>query len=1137
MADRILLIREQVQRVISTAHGPRGLTGTQGEPGLSAYEVAVTEGFLGTEDDWLASLIGDPGADGAPGSQWYYGTTAPSSGLGVDGDKYLRNTGTVYAKASGAWSDTGISLKGNTGAAGATGGSAYQIAVANGFVGNEAAWLASLVGAPGAAGAAGAAGSQWTYGSGVPSGGIDGDKYLRSTGAVYAKAAGVWTDTGISLKGDPGTDGTDGTDGADGAQGEPGLSAYEVAVTEGFVGTEAEWLASLVGDAGADGEQGEPGLSAYEVAVTEGFVGTEEEWLESLTGPPGDDGVIGSLWYYGSGVPSGGLGTDGDLYLRSTGAVYAKGAGAWSDTGINLKGATGDTGAAGAAGATGAAGSQWRFGVGVPDNSVGVDGDSYGNLATSDIYQRQSGVYVLIGNIKGPPGESGQDAVSSGTYLLSGGTVAWVSGYTYRIGAASYYINGVQYTSAEQTVAMDAADATLDRIDVIAFDATGPVKITGTPAANPVEPSTDPTLYLRRTIVYLPAASSAPSVSVTSIYAENVEWTTATSGGTIDPNSTSGPRTGSKCILGTAVVAGDYVQFTVAAFDVTVKNSVVLYIKPTAAWPNAKGLRLWWFNGSTQKGNTVTISNNSYGFNSQNTGNYMQIVVPLSAFALPAGTLVTRLRVSVVGGGASVGFRMDDIQLQAGLSTVDLSDVVRWRGTWASTTAYNKNDVVFYGGSSYIALQSGTGHNPASAATYWTVFAAAGANGSSSSDVFSYFDPDKPATSPNAQDDDFDSAASLAGYTAINIGAATVDVNTTAPSALHAVVPAGVTGLKGYLKALPAGDFVRWTKVRMASPQANYHFAGMMLSSQNNPAGTGRVLASYIVSDTNSFTYYVQHGNTAAFASLGTTLSGPTQLQESEIYLRIRRSSTTIFCTWSIDGKTWRPEVSVTEATLGATMAYWGPVFQNSHGSTAFNASWEFLRCLDGAATGTLGGTRNIGIAAILARGVWAVGTSYNATEAVEYNGSSYIALVASVGVTPGTDATKWMLLAEKGPPGDATNGFTVDIDGGGAAIVAGMFRRVRVPYGCTVTGWETVADQSGSIVVDVRKATYNGAFSSIAGTEKPTLASQLWNRDLALTTWTAGGVLAEGEWLELYVSSASVVNFVSIGFAVERTP
>lgn len=40
--------------------GPQGETGPagpQGEPGKSAYEVAVDNGFVGTEEEWLASLV------------------------------------------------------------------------------------------------------------------------------------------------------------------------------------------------------------------------------------------------------------------------------------------------------------------------------------------------------------------------------------------------------------------------------------------------------------------------------------------------------------------------------------------------------------------------------------------------------------------------------------------------------------------------------------------------------------------------------------------------------------------------------------------------------------------------------------------------------------------------------------------------------------------------------------------------------------------------------------------------------------------------------------------------------------------------------------------------------------------------
>lgn len=55
-----------------------------------------------------------------------------------------------------------------------------------------------------------------------------------------------------SLKGDKGDKGDNGTDGKDGMNGK---SAYQIAVDNGFIGTEAEWLASLRGADGKDGMQ------------------------------------------------------------------------------------------------------------------------------------------------------------------------------------------------------------------------------------------------------------------------------------------------------------------------------------------------------------------------------------------------------------------------------------------------------------------------------------------------------------------------------------------------------------------------------------------------------------------------------------------------------------------------------------------------------------------------------------------------------------------------------------------------------------------------------------------------------------------------------------------------------------------
>ncbi|AHB12067.1 tail assembly protein [Xylella phage Sano] len=55
---------------LESLRGPQGNAGATGANGLSAYQVAVANGFAGTQAEWLASLKGakgDPGIQGPPG--------------------------------------------------------------------------------------------------------------------------------------------------------------------------------------------------------------------------------------------------------------------------------------------------------------------------------------------------------------------------------------------------------------------------------------------------------------------------------------------------------------------------------------------------------------------------------------------------------------------------------------------------------------------------------------------------------------------------------------------------------------------------------------------------------------------------------------------------------------------------------------------------------------------------------------------------------------------------------------------------------------------------------------------------------------------------------------------------------------
>jgi hypothetical protein len=154
----------------------------------------------------------------------------------------------------------------------------------------------------------------------LPPVGVLGDGWIIN-GSLWAWDGEDWIDAGPIV-------GPPGPPGPRGIQGAPGLSAYLLAMEGGFIGTELEWLASLIGPQGPPGVDGAPGAmgpqglqgipgvqgiqgirgvtgaqgeSAYEIAVRHGFTGTEAEWLDSLYGnqPPPDPG--GETALFGAG--------------------------------------------------------------------------------------------------------------------------------------------------------------------------------------------------------------------------------------------------------------------------------------------------------------------------------------------------------------------------------------------------------------------------------------------------------------------------------------------------------------------------------------------------------------------------------------------------------------------------------------------------------------------------------------------------------------------------------------------------------------------------------------------------------------------------------------------------------------------
>lgn len=293
--------------------------------------------------------------------------------------------------------------KGDTGDTGATG--------ATGTTG-----ATGQTGATGAAGAAGKDGSVWYNGTGNPSAkiGVNGDYYLNlGNGDVYNKIAGSW----VLVANIKGTTGATGETGATGIAGTAGANG-----NAGLNGTLWNYGSGI--PASSLGVNGDFYLNTAnsDVYTKVSGVWVQVANLKGAVGVAGPAGADGNTWYSGSGTPANTIGNNGDYYLNTANCdIYKKISDVWIYQ-LNIKGATGstgptgatgDSGATGATGSTGANGATWHSGSGVPSTSLGVNGDFYFDQTTNNVYNKISGIWTIVANLKGAKGDTGEQ----GPYL------------------------------------------------------------------------------------------------------------------------------------------------------------------------------------------------------------------------------------------------------------------------------------------------------------------------------------------------------------------------------------------------------------------------------------------------------------------------------------------------------------------------------------------------------------------------------------------------------------------------------------------------------------------------------------------------------------------------------------------------
>ena len=109
-----------------------------------------------------------------------------------------------------------------------------------------------------------------------------------------------------------------------------------------------------------------------------------------------------------------------------------------------------------------------------------------------------------------------------------------------------------------------------------------------------------------------------------------------------------------------------------------------------------------------------------------------------------------------------------------------------------------------------------------------------------------------------------------------------------------------------------------------------------------------------------------------------------------------------------------------------------------------------------------------------------------------------------------------------------------ITIDGGGSTITTGTKGYVVVPFSCTIQNWSVVADQPGSITIDVWKhSSVPTALNTITGSAKPLLSSAQLAVAQPVTGWSTA--VNANDVVAFNVDSASTVTRATLTIACRR--
>lgn len=206
-----------------------------------------------------------------------------------------------------------------------------------------------------------------------------------------------------------------------------------------------------------------------------GLTSCNEEKIDGAVNDYKGNATAKTEWLFGVDNPASSIGGLGDMYLNtSTCDLFQKGDKGWTLV-CNIKGKDGTNGVGtpGTSGSDGTNGSSLLTGQGTPSAQLGVNGDSYLNLAKWDYYIKANGEWILQGNIKGGKGEPGDVSLVNSKTIISIDT-----DFEYEKDGKQYIVMTYHWsdntTTSSRTLLKTIKSVTMSNLTILANDSVAP---------------------------------------------------------------------------------------------------------------------------------------------------------------------------------------------------------------------------------------------------------------------------------------------------------------------------------------------------------------------------------------------------------------------------------------------------------------------------------------------------------------------------------------------------------------------------------------------------------------------------------------------------------------------------------------